>query len=366
MSDTQVKHILRNAVIATLPIVSQVGCMTNTPQNPPKSVTSDPCRGPVERLPNRRDGQHTETLSSESAPLSKEACANLCRSLIEKKYASDRYRAWQGFVGMEDFSTNYCRTKANPNNKIFINCEATFTMLTSKYTGAPGCPTPPARPPVAGRIPVGAHIQAQTPNEIPSVLGAYFSNMAAMETAAITAFRYLVRELEAYQAPDELVQMARLAVDEEIDHAEMAGLLSEAYRTPVPEVKVDDFQLRSLFKIALENAVEGCVNETFAAACGIWQHEHAEHEVFRAVMGRVAEEESGHADLSWKIHRWVMPQLSEAERQHIYQAQQEAVADLENSFKVENDEALRLAVGLPDVADAARLIRELRIQLWNT
>lgn len=365
MSDTQIKHILRNAVIATLPVIFQTGCMTNAPHNPAKPPASDPCRGPVERSLNQSRGWHGEIPSIGSAPLSKEACANLCRSLIEKEYSSDPVNAWRGFVGLEDFSAPACSTKVNPHNKTYVACGASFTMLTTKDTGAPGCPAPPKPVPIGGRMPAGAHIQTQEANEIPSVLGAYFSDMAAMETAAVTAFRYLTRELEAYQAPDELIQMARLAVDEEIDHAEMAGLLSQAYRTPVPEIKVDDFQLRSLFEIALENAVEGCVNETFAAACGIWQHEHAEHEAFRAVMGRVAEEESGHADLSWKIHHWVMPQLSKVEQQHIYQAQQEAVAGLENSFKVENDQVLRLAVGLPDVADAARLIRELRGQLWN-
>ena len=61
-----------------------------------------------------------------------------------------------------------------------------------------------------------------------------------METAAITAFRYLVRELTAYQAPANLIQLAQAAVKEETRHAHMAGLLSQACDTVVPVVEVAD------------------------------------------------------------------------------------------------------------------------------
>lgn len=362
MSNTPIKYILRNAVIAALPVALQAGCMTTTPQNPPKPPMNDPCRGPVERNDGAVSGAYTHVSSIGSKPLSKEECTQMC--LIEtKKQLGHPRNAWRGIIGAENMQVNRCATTPTANDQVLLDCRITYTELTSTYTGAPGCPTPPPPLPVVGRIPAGAYIQEQ-PDKT-SVLGMYFSNMAAMETAAVTAFRYLTRELEAYQAPDELVRMARAAIDEEIDHAEMAGLLSQAYATPVPEVRVDDFQLRSLFEIALENAVEGCVNETFAAACGIWQHEHAEHEAFRAVMGRVAEEESGHAELSWGIHSWIMQQLTEAQQQHIRQAQRETVAALESSFKVENDVVLRQAVGLPGVEDAARLFQELRGQLWD-
>jgi hypothetical protein len=213
-----------------------------------------------------------------------------------------------------------------------------------------------------GRMPAGLHIHDY---ETSSALGNYFAQMTAMESAAVTAFRYLVRELEAYQAPAELIRLARAAIGEEINHAKLAGMLAKAYAAPIPRIEVEDFQLRSLYEIALENAIEGCVNETFAAACGMWQQERAEHETFRAVIGCVTEEECRHAALSWAIHDWAMPQLTLAEQAYIRQAQTEAVDILAHNFLQEEHPVVRRAVGLPETADAARLFQQLRTDLWN-
>ncbi|MGB1257168.1 MAG: ferritin-like domain-containing protein, partial [Thiolinea sp.] len=198
----------------------------------------------------------------------------------------------------------------------------------------------------------------------PENIGEYLADMAAMETAAITAFDYLSRELEAYAAPVELIARARQAVAEETRHAEMAGLLSAAYDTTVPEVSVDEFSLRSLYEIALENAVEGCVNETFAAACGLWQSEHAALDVFRQVISHITDEEMGHAALSWDIHAWIMPQLTVAEQAQIRTAQAEAVEKLMIDFKQEGNPVLQQTFGLPTRAEAARLFVQLKDSVW--
>ncbi|PID99823.1 MAG: hypothetical protein CSA79_06325 [Thiothrix nivea] len=144
-----------------------------------------------------------------------------------------------------------------------ISCKVDYTAIHSPYT----CPRP-----VPGRLPQGLHLPvADHSTGSNNAIGAYLADMAAMETAAITAFHYLSRELAAYGAPADLVARAQAAVTEETRHAEMAGLLSAAYDAEVQEVRVDDFVLRPLYEIALENAVEGCENETFAAACGLGQ-----------------------------------------------------------------------------------------------
>lgn len=360
MSQAPIKIILRNAVIAALPLALQTGCMTPAAKPPPEiKPPVDRCAlpGPVSR-PGQQSSIKELLSSSKPAPLSKGECAALCESLIVKR---SQQPGRTTMVGMEDLKVTSCDTTAGAAaGQVQLDCEVTFTSINQEYAPAPpGCPPRP----VPGRMPAGAHIQA--PDDTASVLGEYFSSMAAMETAAVTAFRYLTRELEAYQAPEALIAMACQAVQEEIEHAEMAGLLSQAYDAAVPTVEVDDFQLRSLFEVALENAVEGCVNETFAAACGIWQHQHAELDAFKAVMGRVAEEESGHAELSWGIHQWIMPQLTEAQQQHIRAAQAEAIESLHATFQVEENPQVRRAVGLPESADALRLLGELRGQLWE-
>ena len=355
MHKDQLKQILRNAVLLALPVATQVGCVSEPViVDPPKST--DPCREPAVRSPGQATVDEKIYLSG-SDGLSAAECVKLCQQLVKKQYSYE----WSTLVGMENFKANQCTTKFDPKTyDTTLQCAASFTEVNSAYTGAPGCYNPPR--PVVGRMPAGLQVHPQT---AASELGNYFADMAAMETAAITAFRYLVRELTAYQAPANLIQLAQTAVKEETRHAHMAGLLSQACDTAVPVVEVADFQLRSLFEIALENAIEGCVNETFAAACGLWQEQQAEFSVFRQVIGHIAEEEIGHAALSWSIHEWAMPQLTLAQQAHIRQAQAEAVDSVAQKFLREETPLVRRAVGLPQQADAAQLFQQLRTQLWN-
>jgi hypothetical protein len=337
MKPFQLKQILRGAILAALPAAAlQMGC-------------GDPCRGPTTRTPEERT--ISEKISNVGIPLSMEECVKRCRELIEEK----RQQEGRGEAGsMEDFKANTCETKLDGDGEGQLDCQADFVSVRTSYTGAPGCPVP-------GRMPMGLQIH-ERPQE--DALGQYFAQMAAMESAAVTAFRYLVRELEAYDAPEELIQIARDAIEEEIQHAQLASLLAQAYDAPLSKIEVAPFRLRPLMEIALENATEGCIHETFAAACGMWQEEHATLEAFRAVVGRIVDEESRHAALSWALHAWLMPQLSPAERAQILEAQREALDQLEARFLDEAPPSVREAVGLPEEKDAARLFTHLREQLW--
>ncbi len=336
MTPEQLKSILRGALFTVLPTAAlQMGC-------------GDPCIGPTTRTPQ------TATISEKlpntvAIPLSAEECVKRCRELVEQRGA-------QRMGGnIEDFTTTTCETKLDNQGEGQIDCNAAYTSVQTSYTGKSGCPVP-------GRMPTGLHIHEQTAsNEI----GLYFAHMAAMETAAVTAFRYLVHELEAHQAPEELVQIAREAIHEECQHAEMATLLAQAYDASPPVLAVAPFRLRPLAEIVLENATEGCINETFAAACAMWQQEHTTLDAFRAVIGRIAEEESRHAALSWAIHAWAMPQLSLTEQTQIRQAQAQTLDTLEQHFLEEAPPTVRTAVGLPTSQDAALLFQQLRTQLWE-
>ncbi|MCB9638848.1 MAG: ferritin-like domain-containing protein [Myxococcales bacterium] len=339
MTSDQLKKILRSAVFASLPAIAalQMGC--------------DPCYGPTQRTP-------TETTisdklpSTDAIPLSMDECIRRCRTLIDQQRAQGN--PFGGYGSIEDFTTSVCETKLDDQGNGQIDCKANYDVVVTPLTGAAGCPVP-------GRLPTGTQIHAQ---ENTHELGQYFAQMAAMETAAVTAFRYLVRELEAYQAPASLIESAQQAIEEEIQHAHLAGLLAQAYGAETPVLEIEPFRLRPLAEIALENATEGCVNETFAAACGMWQQEHAELDAFRAVVGRIVEEESRHAALSWAIHAWAHPQLTSEEQAHCRQAQKAAVEALEQNFLEEAPPHVRLAVGLPNHDDAAQIFKQLREQLW--
>ena len=367
MNQNQFRNMLRHAVIAALPLSTVMACVTTAPPaasdsgTKPLPAVDDPCR---QGETTRQSAQ--ESFSAQIELLEKPLSAEQCLELCKQTFTQNRVGGWNDLYKLERLEASDCRTENRPYSDVIpggrfprpstlISCQVSYTAIHSPYT----CPKP-----VPGRVPHGLHVsgqQAASHNRT----GQYLSAMAAMETAAITAFEYLGRELEAYGAPAELIARARQAVEEESRHAEMAGLLAATYEAVVPEVRVDDFQLRSLYEIALENAVEGCVNETFAAACGLWQSQHAGLDVFRAVIGHITDEEIGHADLSWDIHRWVMPQLSEPEQARIREAQAEAVASLLADFRQEGDPAVQQAFGLPTRDEAGRLFAQLQASVWG-
>src|SRR4029079_4274037 len=71
---------------------------------------------------------------------------------------------------------------------------------------------------------------------------------------------------------------------------------------------------RPLAEVAIENAVEGCVRETFGAMMATYQAAHAEDAEIARIMRRVARDETRHAALSWAVARWAWPALDEAAR----------------------------------------------------
>ncbi len=75
--------------------------------------------------------------------------------------------------------------------------------------------------------------------------------------------------------------------------ARFSGNLREAPRT------------RSVFEIALDNAREGCVRETFGALLGWALAGRARDAKVRDFYSRIARDETRHASLSWRLHAWL-------------------------------------------------------------
>jgi hypothetical protein len=377
MNQPQFNKLLRNAVIAALPLASVAACVaTEAKPEPDTAKKSDAVKEPelAKEADPCRTGETTtksakESFSSQLQLQTKPLTAQQCLSLCKERFEGARIGNFNDLVKLESFAANNCKTLNRPFSTVvpggqyptpstLLSCDVEYTAVHSPYT----CPRP-----VPGRLPNGlqlSHEQAATQSSV-NVLGQYLADMTAMETAAITAFYYLSLELKAYDAPAELIARAQQAILEETRHSEMAALLAASFDADMPEVMVDDFCLRSLYEIALENAVEGCVNETFAAACGLWQSEYAQLDVFRKVISHITEEEMGHAELSWKIHQWIMPQLSEVQQEQIRIAQAKAVDSLVSDFKQESNPVLQQAFGLPTKDDASRLFMQLKNSVWR-
>ncbi len=154
--------------------------------------------------------------------------------------------------------------------------------------------------------------------------------MAFLEAVSVHAFERLERELRAHGASADLLQDARRARRDEQRHTVMMTAL--ARRNGCRDVRLPDAPLaapvRSLFEMALENAVEGCVRETYGAVVGLIEGETSTSRAVRSALRSVAVDECRHAELAWAVHAWVMPQLSATEAADVRSAMQTAIAEI--------------------------------------
>ena len=122
--------------------------------------------------------------------------------------------------------------------------------------------------------------------------------------------------------------------------------------------------IRELFAIALENAVEGCVRETFGAAQATFQASHATDARIAKTMRGIAADETRHAALAWEVAAWIEPLLSERERYAIDMARQEAVTKLGLDLAIDPDARVAHIAGAPTAAECAGLFRAVQVELW--
>lgn len=162
-----------------------------------------------------------------------------------------------------------------------------------------------------------------------SNMGDRFAAMAFLEAVSVHAFDRLERELHAHGASATLLRDARRARRDEQRHTAMMMRLArrngtEAQLPSAPK----PMPVRSLLDVALENAVEGCVRETYGAVIGLIEGETAPEASIRKAMRAVATDECRHADLAWAVHAWAMPQLSAEQALCVQAAMSVAIAEI--------------------------------------
>jgi hypothetical protein len=195
-------------------------------------------------------------------------------------------------------------------------------------------------------------------------VGAHFARAACMEAGSVDAFRILRDELRAHGAPPRLVRAASKAMRDEARHTRQSAALARRYGAqPIPAPRRPATPARDLATIARENALEGCVRETFSALECLWQSHAASDPVIRATMARIARDEMKHMALSWAVHRWAMGRLSPAARAHVRDAQQKEVAALKRELAHDPAVSLRDRAGLPRARQAITLIRAIEERL---
>ena len=217
-------------------------------------------------------------------------------------------------------------------------------------------------PDCTGRRPDGlAPMQAVGSDD----LGTYFTEVAHLEAASVAAFRALGRQLGVHGAPQSLRQAARRAARDEIRHARMTRKLAERFGGRYVPPQVTAQPAPSLETIAVENATEGCVRETFGALVATYQAQCAIDPQVRKAMQCIARDETRHAALAWRIARWAEPRLDAPARHRVRLARQSCVESLLRDLQYQASENLKTVAGVPQGNVAQRLAQSLSSELWN-
>lgn len=217
---------------------------------------------------------------------------------------------------------------------------------------------------ICGRRPAGLELVAQADDA--GAIGRYLASSASLEAASVDAFAILADELAFHGAPSRLVKAARKAARDEIRHARvMTALASRAGARPGP-VTAPKRAARSLEEIAVENAQEGCVRETYGALLATWQAGAAGDVRVRAAMQRIARDETRHAELAWAVARWASTRLSRAAKRRVDEARREAVEALVAELAVEPAAELVDALGVPSARHAQAAARAMDAVLWRS
>jgi hypothetical protein len=161
-------------------------------------------------------------------------------------------------------------------------------------------------------------------------LGALYAHVAWLEAASVPAFLRLADELIAHGAPEALVKAARRSAADEVRHTRAMQVLARRHGAMMPEVDLPPFQPRSLEAMCTENAVEGCVRETFGALVTGWQARTAGDAEVRRALSSISRDELRHSELAWAVDAWAAGLLSSPERERIRQLRREALSALEH------------------------------------
>jgi len=213
-----------------------------------------------------------------------------------------------------------------------------------------------------GRRPAG--LAARGPADQVGPVADFFAEVARLEESAVAAFDVMIDELAALGAPAGLLDGARAARADEVRHTESMGALARSFGAEPRRPEISEPEARTPYEIALENAVEGCIRETYGALVATHQAMSAEDPRIAAAMKVVSDDEIRHAELSWALASWLEPQLSDEERAQIEEARHQAVTELLANANAPVHPSLVKHAGMPDPATNARLLSQLAADIW--
>jgi hypothetical protein len=196
----------------------------------------------------------------------------------------------------------------------------------------------------------------------PPTIATHLRDSVVLEAASVCAFERLARELAAHGAPLRLRRAALVAARDESRHARAVARMARRHgvrgRARAPRAAMN---VRALVDVAIENAIEGCVHETYGAALARFQSERAPDPRDRTALREIARDEARHAALAEKIDAWVKPKLSRRDRERVDAARQNAANALVCAVRATPSLPM---LGMPNATEATALAEGLG-SLWR-
>jgi hypothetical protein len=192
----------------------------------------------------------------------------------------------------------------------------------------------------------------------------YFARAAYLEQASVLAFEQLAGELRRHAAPARLVRRALSAAGDERRHARTFTLWAARGGASPQRAPTFGSRERTLLELSIENAVEGCVAETYSALIARYQARHVGDARLARALERVAREESEHAQLSWDIWRWSLRRCSKSQRTALRAALARASRQLAEQLPDFSPDIAQ-PLGLPSSAVARQMFASLYCDLWR-
>ena len=210
---------------------------------------------------------------------------------------------------------------------------------------------------VGGRRPAGFEVSAEARG-----LGCLPGRERDPRGRVDTGFQADGAELTS-RAPRSLVQRALSAARDEIRHARTMTALARQWGAEPQRARIDPPRPRSAVDVARENAIEGCVRETYGAALALWQSMHASDPQIAAAMTVIAEDEAEHAQLAWDTAAWLEARLSPAELEAVEGARTRAIQEL--AAGLSSPAPWGDLGGLPGAESSRRQLASVARELWQ-
>ncbi|MCY0991719.1 hypothetical protein OV203_31545 [Nannocystis sp. ILAH1] len=210
-----------------------------------------------------------------------------------------------------------------------------------------------------------ACVRSRSAGEGPDAGAQWLARAAHDEAASVHAFAALAAELARLGAPAELLAALAEAARDEERHAAQVTALARRRGAELVAPVIAEVPPRDLLALAVENAIEGCVYETWAALVATHQARAAQGPELRAVFAAIAADEARHADLAWALDTWLSGQLDDAGRRAVAAARRAAANALADALADAPEQAELLALGLPSPRAAVQLCAGLDAALWS-